>query len=53
MHFALAAKFVVQVVAEIAKFPAFVIAMLVSDTVWLFVRVNVFGALVVSTACTP
>ena len=49
VHFPLAIRLVVQVVAETAKSPAVVIAMLVKATVWLLVRVNVFGGLIVPT----
>jgi hypothetical protein len=51
VHFPLAAKLVVQVVADTAKSPIVEIAMLVRVTVWLLVRVNVFAALVVPIAC--
>lgn len=51
VHLPLAAKLVVQVFADTAKSPVVEIAMLFSATVWLFVRVNVFGALVVPTVC--
>jgi hypothetical protein len=51
VHLLLAAKLVVHVVADIAKSPLVVIAMLVRGALWLLVRVNVFAALVVPTAC--
>jgi hypothetical protein len=51
VHFPLAARLVVQVVAETAKSPVVEITMLVNVTVWSLVRVNVFAALVVPTAC--
>jgi hypothetical protein len=51
VHFPLAAKLVVQFVAEIAKSPVVEITTLVSVTVWLLVKVNVFAALVVPTTC--
>ena len=51
VHFPLAARVAVQVVAETAKSPVVEIVMLVSATVWLLVRVNVLAGLVVPTAC--
>ena len=51
VHLALAARLAVQVVAETAKSPVVEIAMPVSATVWLLVKVNVFAALVVPTFC--
>ena len=51
VHLLLAAKLVVQVVAEIAKSPLVEIAILLRLTVWLLVRVKFFAALVVPTAC--
>ena len=51
VHVFLDAKLVVQVVADTAKSPVVEIAMLVSVTVWLLVRVNFFAALVVPTVC--
>lgn len=51
VHFALAARLVVQVFADTAKSPVVEIAILFSVTVWLLTRVNVFAALVVPTAC--
>jgi hypothetical protein len=50
-HLLLAAKLVVHVVADTAKSPLVVITMLVRAALWLLVRVNVFAALVVPTAC--
>ena len=49
VHLPLAARLVPQVLAETAKSPVVEIAMPVSATVWLLVRVNVFAALVVPT----
>jgi hypothetical protein len=51
VHLPLAAKLVVQVVADTAKSPVVEGTILVSVTVWLLVSVNVFGKLVVPTAC--
>jgi hypothetical protein len=51
VHLLLAAKLVVHVVADTAKSPLVVITMLVRAALWLLVRVNVFAALVVPTAC--
>jgi hypothetical protein len=51
VHLPLAARLVVQVVAEIAKSPVVEIAMPVIATVWSLVKVNVFAALVVPTFC--
>jgi hypothetical protein len=53
VHFALAARLVPHVVADTVKSPAVEIAMPVSVSVWLFVRVNVFDLLVVPTFCLP
>ena len=47
----LAARLVVQVVAKTVKSPVVEITMLLSVTLWLFLRVNVFGRLVVPTVC--
>jgi hypothetical protein len=47
----LAARVVVQVVAKTLKSPVVEITMLVSVTLWLFLRVNVFGRLTVPTVC--
>ena len=47
----LGGRLVVQVVVDTAKSPVVEIAMLFRATVWLFVRVNVLGALIVPTAC--
>jgi hypothetical protein len=47
----LAARLVVQVVEERLKSPVVEITMLLSVTLWLFLRVNVFGRLVVPTVC--
>ena len=49
VHLLLAARLAAQVVADAAKSPVVPITMLVSATVWLFVSVNVFAALVVPT----
>lgn len=51
VHFPLAARLAVQVVAETAKSPVVEIAMPVIATVWSLVKVNVFAALVVPTVC--
>ena len=51
VHFPLAARLVVQVVAETAKGAYVVIVMPVSATVCMLVKVNVFAALVVPTFC--
>jgi hypothetical protein len=51
VHLLSAAKLVVHVVADIAKSPLVVITMLVRGALWLLVRVNVFAAPVVPTAC--
>ena len=53
VHLPFAAKLVVQVVADTAKSPVVEIAMLVSATVWLLVRTNVFAVLVAPTAHVP
>jgi hypothetical protein len=49
VHVVLAARLVVQVVAETLKSPVVEITMLFSVTLWLFVRVNTLGRLVVPT----
>jgi len=51
VHLPLAVRLAVQVVAETAKSPVIVITILVRATVWSLVKVNVFAALVVPTAC--
>ena len=48
---ALAARLAPQVVVETLKSPVVEITMLESVTLWLFLRVNVFGRLVVPTVC--
>jgi hypothetical protein len=53
VHFALAARLVVHVVAETAKSPVVEIATLVSATLWLLASVNVFAVLVVPTVHGP
>ena len=50
-HFPLGTRLVVHVVADAAKSPVVEIAILVSVTGWSLVRMNVFAALVVPTAC--
>ena len=49
VHLAFAARLLVQVLAETAKSPVAETAMLVSATLCLLVRVNVFAGLVVPT----
>ena len=49
VHLLFGPKLVVHVVAETAKSPVVEITMLLRVTVWLLVRVNVFGGLVVPT----
>ena len=51
VHLPLAARLVVHVVAEAAKSPVVEITILSSATIWLLVRVNVFAALVMPSAC--
>ena len=51
MHLLLADRLVVHVVADTAKSPVVEIAMPVSATVWLLVKVNVFAGLVLPTTC--
>lgn len=51
VHFFFAARLVPHVVADTAKSPVVEIAMLLSVTDWLLVKVNVFGLLVVPTFC--
>jgi len=46
-----AARLAPQVVVETLKSPVVEITMLLSVTLWLFLSVNVFGRLVVPTAC--
>jgi len=53
VHLLLAARLVVQVVADTAKSPVVEIAMLVNSTLWLLVRVILFGKLVVPAADMP
>lgn len=52
-HLSFAPKLVVHVVADTAKSPVVEIAMLVSVTLWLLVRLNVFAVLVVPTIHVP
>ena len=49
VHLSFDPKLVVHVVAETAKSPVVEITILLRVTVWLLVRVNVFGGLVVPT----
>lgn len=47
----MAARLAPQVVVETLKSPVVEITMLLSVMLWLFLRVNVFGRLVVPTVC--
>jgi len=51
VHVLFAAKLVPQVVANTAKSPLVETAILFSVTLWLLVKVNVFGKLVEPTVC--
>ena len=51
VHLFLAVRLVVHVVPDMAKSPVVEIVMLSRLTLWLLVRVNVLGKLVVPTAC--